>query len=126
MYERKITEHLDCSLIITMKIIGAKWKPCIIDALSRGIKRPSELHKELYPATPRVIDMQLSELKDYGIIAGKNQQGFPLRTDYELTDLGKSILPVISSMIEWGEANMSTVKEKALRLKNQSAKKDAA
>ena len=46
MYERKIPEDLDCGIIVAMKVFGAKWKPCIIDAINRGYNRPRELHRE--------------------------------------------------------------------------------
>jgi DNA-binding HxlR family transcriptional regulator len=89
MYERKIKEDLDCGIIVAMKVFGAKWKPCIIDAISRGYKRPSELHREITSTSPRVIDMQLSELITYGVLSKKIQPGFPLFVEYSLTPDGR-------------------------------------
>lgn len=111
MYEKKIQEDLDCGITIAMKVFGAKWKPCIIDAISKGTKRPSELHRMIAGATPRVIDMQLSELVDYGVVSRNSQGGFPLYTEYSLTPLGKSIIPIVSMMNTWGLANRDHVKE---------------
>ena len=62
MYERKIPVDLDCPLRLTMSLIDSKWKSCIIDELRHGPMRPSELHKALPEATPRVLDLQLKEL----------------------------------------------------------------
>src|ERR1043165_5453652 len=95
MYERKIREDLDCGIIVAMKVFGAKWKPCIIDAISRGCKRPSELHREITSTSPRVIDMQLSELITYGVLSKKVSSGFPLYVEYSLTPLGETIVPIL-------------------------------
>jgi len=110
-YERKTPEDLDCGVTVFMKVLGAKWKPCIVDLISRGYKRPSEIHKQLIAATPRVVDMQLRELESYGIVCKKVHKGFPLHVDYSLTDMGKSLLPVIVSMDQWGAAYSGKVKK---------------
>ncbi len=117
MYERKIKEDLDCGFYIAMKMFGAKWKPCIIDAIGKGIKRPSELHRAITSTSPRVIDMQLSELTDFGVVTKKVRQGFPLYVEYSLTNLGKSILPILSQMDEWGVKNKKNIKEKYATIK---------
>lgn len=111
MYERKIQEDLDCGIIVAMKVFGAKWKPCIIDAISRGAKRPSELHREITGASARVIDMQLSELVTYGVVMKEVTAGFPLCVEYSLTPLGETILPVLTHLNEWGLNNKEWVKQ---------------
>lgn len=110
MYERKIKEDLDCGIVAAMRVFGAKWKPCIIDAIGRGIKRPSELHRYLDTTSPRVIDMQLSELVDFGVVVKEVSPGFPLNVAYSLTPLGESILPVISALDHWGTRHKDQVK----------------
>jgi DNA-binding HxlR family transcriptional regulator len=102
MYERKIKEDLECGIIVAMKVFGAKWKPCIIDAISRGIKRPSEMHREITSTSPRVIDMQLSELVTYGVVSKEIRSGFPLCVEYSLTPMGEGLLPILAQMNEWG------------------------
>jgi DNA-binding HxlR family transcriptional regulator len=110
-YERKTPEDLNCGLTVFMKVLGAKWKPCIIDAIHQGYKRPSEIHKALQPATPRVIDMQLSELEQFGLVSKQIYPGFPLHVDYSLTQMGLSILPIITQMDKWGNVNAYQVKQ---------------
>lgn len=111
MYERKIKEDLECGIVVAMKIFGGKWKPCIIDAISRGIKRPSELHREITSTSPRVIDMQLSELITYGVISKKIFPGFPLCVEYSLTPVGESIVPLLAHLNEWGIQNKAIVQK---------------
>ncbi len=105
MYTHKIPEILNCGIVIAMKVFGAKWKPCILDAIHRGYKRPTDIHKQISQATPRVIGMQLRELEKAGIVEKKIFGGYPLHTEYNLTKAGKSLLPIINSLDEWGIEN---------------------
>lgn len=111
MYERKIPEDLECGITVAMKVFGGKWKPCIIDAINRGYHRPSEMHRQI-PATARVIDMQLRELDLYGIVFKTVQPGYPLKVEYHLSELGRSILPIIATLDQWGYANRHIVADK--------------
>jgi len=109
MYERKIPEDLECGIIIAMKVLGGKWKPCIIDAIHRGIQRPSDLHRSIREAAPRVLNMQIRELEEQGIISKKVYQGLPLRVEYFLTKTGLSILPIVQAMNKWGHENRELI-----------------
>ena len=109
MYEKKIPEDLNCGIVVAMKVFGAKWKPCIIDAINRGIRRPSEIHREITTASPRVIDMQLRELESFGVLFKIVHAGLPLKVTYYLTELGESILPIIDSLNSWGYKNRHIV-----------------
>lgn len=105
MYERKIPVDLDCPLRLTMSLMDSKWKSCILDELRHGPLRPSELHRTLPEATPRVLDLQLRELTDDGLVRKTIYPELPPRSEYTITDLGRSLLPIIDAMIAWGEAN---------------------
>ena len=59
-----------------MEVMGGKWKSCIIQELSLGAKRPSELHRLFEEASPRVINQQLKELEMHGIVKKKIFSGF--------------------------------------------------
>ena len=84
-----------------MSLIDSKWKSCILDELRNAAMRPSELHKALPEATPRVLDLQLKELADDGLVA-----------EYAITELGRSLLPILDAMIAWGEANRALFEKK--------------
>lgn len=109
MYDRKIPEDLDCGINIAMKVFGGKWQPCIIDAIHKGARRPSELHRQITGASPRVINMQLRSLEYYGIIYKKIYGGLPLKVEYFLTPAGERVLPIVDAMNEWGMANKEQV-----------------
>lgn len=109
MYQKKIPEDLDCGIILAGKVLSGKWKPCIIDGISRGINRPGALQRAIPEAPARVIKMQLRELEHYGIVGKDIYPGFPLKVTYFLTDAGKNLLPVIALMESWGISNKEMI-----------------
>lgn len=112
MYERKIPVDLSCPLRLTMSLIDSKWKSCILDELRDKSMRPSELHKALPEATPRVLDIQLKELVDDGLVTKTIYPELPPRSVYSITELGNSLLPILDAMITWGETNHEVFKRK--------------
>src|SRR5574344_1551015 len=93
MSERKIPIYLECGYSIAMQVLGGKWKICIIEALRDKPLRPSLIFKEVPDATERVINQQLKELLEYKIIDRKIYAEQPPRTEYFLTNLGRSAFP---------------------------------
>ena len=112
MYKRKTKDDLDCGITIAMLVFGGKWKPCILSILEEGRARPSEIHKRIPTATPRVLDMQLSEMHELGLVARNSSRSFPLVSEYYLTDLRKSILPIVHQLDAWGTFYKDQLKEK--------------
>lgn len=112
MYERKIPIDLSCPLRLTVSLIGSKWKSCILDELRDKAMRPSELHKVLPEATPRVLDLQLKELVDDGLVSKTIYPELPPRSEYSITKLGRSLLPILDAMIAWGEKNKDLFEKK--------------
>ncbi|MGL5548030.1 MAG: winged helix-turn-helix transcriptional regulator [Tannerellaceae bacterium] len=105
MYERKTPLDMSCGIRITMCLIGAKWKPCLIDMLRDGAMRPSEIHKNMPEATPRVLNQQLKELEEHGIVKKEIFPVLPPHSEYSLTELGRDLLPIIDMLDDWGESH---------------------
>lgn len=112
MYERKIPVDLDCPLRLTMSLIDSKWKSCILDELRNRSLRPSELHKLFPEATPRVLDIQLKELVEDGLVDRTIYPELPPRSEYTITDLGRTLIPILDSMIDWGNRNKGLFERK--------------
>ena len=112
MYERKIPVDLDCPLRLTVSLIGQKWKSCILDELRHRPMRPSELHRALPEASPRVLDIQLRELLADGLVMKTVYPELPPRAEYALTPLGRSLVPLLDAMIAWGEQNRALFERK--------------
>lgn len=121
MYTKKIEDDLDCGIRVAMKIFGGKWKLCILDAIKNGIVRPTEIHKSIPGSTMRVIEMQLAELLFFGVINKCTEDVYPRKSEYEMTTLGKSILPVLSQIDKWGTAHSAFVKERQNELEASGA-----
>lgn len=116
MYERKIEENLDCGIYLASKVFGGKWKCCILDAINRGISRPVDICNYIPDASKRVIEMQLAELLFYGIIEKCSEDTYPKKSEYNLSIVGKSIVPILSQMDEWGLAHSAFIKERQKEL----------
>lgn len=92
-----------CSTSLTMKYIGGKWKAVILIHLIKK-KRYNELRKELPMVTERTISLQLKELEEDGLISRTvHISKPPLKVDYELTEFGRTLIPLLKAMAEWGK-----------------------
>lgn len=112
-YEKKIPVDLDCPLRLTMSLIESKWKSCILDELRTGEPlRPSEIHKRLPEAAPRVLDIQLKEMAEDGLVSKTIFPELPPRSEYRITELGLSLIPIIDNMLTWGKEHMNLFEQK--------------
>lgn len=85
-----------------LDIIGDKWKILIVETLLQGTKRFGELKKELGDITQKVLTSNLKKLEEQGILIRKVYAQIPPKVEYKLTNLGKSLKPIIDSLLEWG------------------------
>jgi DNA-binding HxlR family transcriptional regulator len=109
MYEHKLERPLlQCGVGVTMEILGGKWKSCLIHNIRSGLRRPSELHRMNPIATPRVLNQQLKELEDHGIVRKVIYPVLPPKVEYFLTPQGESMLRIIDAMKEWGDTHGDT------------------
>ncbi len=83
-----------------------------MDELRYRAMRPSELHKALPEATPRVLDLQLKEMVEDGLIAKTIYPELPPRSEYSITSLGMTLIPIIDAMLEWGKKNKDLFERK--------------
>lgn len=103
MYKKKIPVSLDCGLHLFMEVINGKWKIGLIWCIYSGIKRPGELQRKMPKASRRVLDTQLKQLIDHGILSKTTYHERLLKVEYELTPLGESLIPAIEFTAKWGE-----------------------
>lgn len=92
-----------CSTSLTMRYIGGKWKAVILIHLIEK-KRYSELRKACSVITERTLSLQLKELEADGLIKRTVYTSKPpLRVDYELTEFGKTLIPLLEAISQWGK-----------------------
>lgn len=91
-----------CSLELAMDLIGGKWKTMMIFHLKGGALRSSELMRSLHGISNKMFTQTARELEHDGIIKRHIYPVVPPKVEYELTDLGKSVLPIVLDMAKWG------------------------
>ncbi|KAB1153480.1 MULTISPECIES: winged helix-turn-helix transcriptional regulator [Tenacibaculum] len=93
-----------CCTSLTMGLIGGKWKTVILYYLKDKTLRYNELRKEMPTVTERTLSLQLKKLEEDGIIKRKVYVSKPpLKVEYSLTDFGKTLIPVIEAIADWGD-----------------------
>ena len=93
-----------CCASLTMGIIGGKWKTVILFHLMNEKLRYNELRKSMPTVTERTLSLQLKALEEDGLINRKVYTSKPpLKVEYSLTDFGKTLIPLIKSIADWGD-----------------------
>lgn len=95
-------EEYKCPLEATMDIIGGKYKGVIIGHLIDKTLRYNELQKLVSHATPKMLIQQLKELEADDIVKRKLYPVVPPKTEYSLTERGKTLIPAIIELNKWG------------------------
>ena len=91
-------------------VISGKWKPSVIYLLDKeNVLRFAELRKLIPEVTQRMLTQQLREMERDGLIQRTDHNEKPLRVDYRLTELGRTLRPVFESLECWGETSMEEV-----------------
>ncbi|BAV06316.1 transcriptional regulator, HxlR family [Filimonas lacunae] len=85
-----------------MTYIGGKWKPIILGRLVNGAVRFGKLVVQIPDISRKILTEQLKELEDDGLIIRHSYNEKPPRVEYELSDMGKSVIPILMAMTEWG------------------------
>jgi DNA-binding HxlR family transcriptional regulator len=96
---------LGCGVQTTLSVIEGHWKLPILFRLLDGTRRFGELRKHLPAATQRMLTLHLRELERDGLIHREVYREVPPKVEYSLTELGRSLEPLLRFMSEWGNAN---------------------
>lgn len=91
-----------CSVAACAEIIGAKWTALLVHDLSEGARRFSELEHSCRGISPRTLSERLRWLEHEGIVARRSYAESPPRVEYELTEKGAALLPIIGEMRRFG------------------------
>ena len=103
MYKVKGKQY-PCCTSVTMGIIGGKWKTVILFWLIDGPLRYNELRKKMIGVTERTLSLQLKQLEGDLVINRKVYTTKPpLKVEYSLTEFGKTLIPILQSIADWGD-----------------------
>lgn len=103
MYKKKLPVELECGLHLFMEVMSGKWRINLIWCIHNGIKRPGELQRKMPKASRRLLDTQLKQLENLGIITKTVFNERQLKVEFGLSPLGKTLIPVIEATARWGE-----------------------
>ena len=92
-----------CPVEAAMDVIGGKYKALIVYELINGPRRYNEIQRAVPQATPRMLSKQLKELEEDGVINRVLYPVVPPKTEYSLTDMGKTLVPIVEALCSWGE-----------------------
>jgi len=96
----------NCAVAATAEIIGTKWTSLILHDLSEGPRRFMELEHSCPGISPRTLSERLDMLEGQGVLMRRSYPESPPRVEYELTEKGRALLPVIREMRRFGRAWM--------------------
>ena len=97
-----------CPVSATLELIGGKYKALILWHLSEGALRFSQLRKRISGATAKMLTQQLRELETQELVHREVYPVIPPHVEYSLTELGKSLLPILVAMRNWGADYLRT------------------
>ena len=92
----------DCPVEVTLTLISNKWKILIIRDLLEGTKRFGELKKSVTNISQKVLTSNLREMEENNLLTRKVYPEVPPKMEYSLTEIGKSLSPLLDAMDEWG------------------------
>ena len=95
-----------CGIDYAFQRIGGKYKGRILWRLRTGIMRYGELRKTVTGVTPKMLTQALRELEDDGLLTRKVYVEVPPKVEYELTETGRELLPVLSLLRDWAKQQM--------------------
>ena len=93
-----------CPVATTVQLIGSKWKLLIIRNLRSRPWRFNELRRDLAGISQKVLTDSLRSMEEDGLITRTVYPEVPPRVEYALSDLGKSLKPILDSMVAWGNS----------------------
>lgn len=96
----------NCPVEAALNVIGGKWKSVILFRLSEGTLRFNELRRLLPNTTQRMVTNQLRELERDGMINRKVYAQVPPKVEYSLTELGRTLEPLLANLWDWGKTQI--------------------
>jgi len=104
--------HHQMAIADTLDLLSGKWKVRIIGGLAFGKKRYMELQRLIEGIGPKMLSKELQELELNGLISRTVLKTKPITVEYELTDYGKTLQPLIAEMAQWGSLHRKRIIKK--------------
>ncbi|GEK60031.1 hypothetical protein CHL76_14975 [Marinococcus halophilus] len=106
-----------CKMEVTLAVISGKWKADIVQMLSDGSpRRYGFFQKNLPEVTPKILTNQLRELENAGILTRVIYPEVPVRVEYQLTEAGLDLLPILEAMERWALSYIEKIQQRGCEM----------
>ncbi|MHA8262265.1 winged helix-turn-helix transcriptional regulator [Lactobacillaceae bacterium Melli_B3] len=100
---KKLAQNGSCPVATTISLLNSQWKILIMrDLVQKKVCRYNELRRSVVGISQKMLSQGLKEMQADGLVNKKIYPEVPPKVEYSLTELGQSMLPIIGSMVEWG------------------------
>lgn len=99
----RLAENKICPLEIAVNTISGKWKVPIVWQINEGKRRPSEFLRGIAMVDRRVLNQQLNEMIEDGILTKRSFNELPPRVEYSLSEIGEKLVEVLWQLNDWGK-----------------------
>lgn len=119
--ERPIDYDHICPIVYALSIIGQKWKiPILWHLADEGALRYNELKRGVYGITNIMLTQCLRELEEHGLVAREDFGTIPPKVEYSLTGRGKTLMPVLYELHNWGKEQIETDRSSHLQQQTEN------
>ena len=101
-----------CPVEVTLSLLGNRWKVLILRDLMEGTRRFGQLKKSIGTISQKVLTSNLREMEEDGLLSRQAFAEVPPRVEYTLTDMGRSLKPILNSMVKWGNTYKEATEKK--------------
>src|SRR5262245_23185458 len=109
--KRQTNSAASCPAEEAMEVFGGKWRVGIIHHLADRPLRFNELRRKLPGITQKMLTQQLRHLQRFGVIERRQFAEIPPRVEYSLTEIGKTLVPLLAQISKWSETHVRQFKK---------------
>ncbi len=95
-------KRYSCPVELTVDVVGGRWRTVILSRLKEGVHRYGELRRLIPGVSEKMLTQRLRELEADGLVTRRDLGTNPPHVEYDLTDEGRSLAPVLQALYDWG------------------------
>ena len=95
-------KRYSCPVELAVDVVGGRWRTVILARLKEGTHRYGELRRLIPGVSEKMLTQRLRELEADGLITRRDLGTVPPHVEYDLTDEGRSLTPVLQALYDWG------------------------
>jgi DNA-binding HxlR family transcriptional regulator len=99
-----VPKRYSCPVELTVDVIGGRWRTVLLSHLKEGVHRYGELRRLTPGISEKMLSQRLRELEADGLVSRRDLGTTPPHVEYDLTDEGRSLAPVLQALYDWGTA----------------------